>query len=321
MSDPSLSVILIIGDQRFRDAVALGCLLAQQNIDEIEILLLDWGAAGTPPLAGSEHPAVRTLVCERTMCLHEMKALGVREARAPIVAFLEEHVQVVPGWAEAVIAAHRGPWAGVGPAITCANPGLGISNLVTILGAFDAFSPDLPAEERYRIYGQNSAYKRRVLLDAPYPLELLLLNPLAMQRVLVEREGQRLYFQPAIQICHLNEGDTWAMMQGYFFWSRCYGFACQALLHRAWGKSLLAAGRTSLTPAIRAIRRGLSFPRSPAAKTVPGLKALFVLLLVEYSGALGQMLGLLIGLGNSGPAYTEYELNQFRPLPDGFGDV
>jgi len=48
---------------------------------------------------------------------------------------------------------------------------------------------------------------------------------------------------------------------------------------------------------------------------------LILLLLIEYGGALGQVLGLLIGPGNAGLAYTEYEVNQDRPLPDGFGDA
>jgi hypothetical protein len=42
-------------------------------------------------------------------------------ARAPIVALAEDHAFPAPGWAEALIAAHRDPWAAIGAVIRHPN--------------------------------------------------------------------------------------------------------------------------------------------------------------------------------------------------------
>ncbi|KAB2835464.1 MAG: glycosyltransferase family 2 protein, partial [Candidatus Dadabacteria bacterium] len=48
---------------------------------------------------------------------------AVNESSAPIVAFGENHAFPVPEWAEALIEAHKGPWAAVGSVIRNANTG------------------------------------------------------------------------------------------------------------------------------------------------------------------------------------------------------
>ena len=50
------------------------------------------------------------------------RAAGIRQASAPVIAFVEDHSYPGPGWAEALIAAHRQPWAAVGPVVCNANP-------------------------------------------------------------------------------------------------------------------------------------------------------------------------------------------------------
>src|SRR5258706_1299428 len=60
--EPMTSVILIVGDQRARAALALRSLLAQSGIEEAEIILFDYGSRpDMPPLPGSEHPQVRVI--------------------------------------------------------------------------------------------------------------------------------------------------------------------------------------------------------------------------------------------------------------------
>src|SRR5438132_812096 len=45
------------------------------------------------------------------------KAVGIRKATAPVVVFGEDHNYPERSWAEALIDAHRQPWAGVGPGL------------------------------------------------------------------------------------------------------------------------------------------------------------------------------------------------------------
>src|SRR3989304_2271303 len=50
-----------------------------------------------------------------------------RAAAPPPVPLAESHCSPDPAWAEALLDAHRGPWAAVGPALYNANPGTSVS--------------------------------------------------------------------------------------------------------------------------------------------------------------------------------------------------
>ena len=165
MSDgPAVSVIVMVDGQRERGARCLQSILSQSIIDEMEVLLLDFAPPDTPPMRGSEHPSVRVVRMGDTIEFGGARALGVQMARAPIVAFLEEHVIARPGWAEALVRAHRGGWAGVGPEVHNPMPGYGISDAIFVVG-YGTWAPPLAPGETELIPSQNSSFRRDVLLS------------------------------------------------------------------------------------------------------------------------------------------------------------
>jgi hypothetical protein len=91
-------------------------------------------------------------------------AAGVRQASALIVAFLEDHSYPDPGWAEALIRAHRQPWAAVGPEIRNANPESLISRADLFLNSSRWMEP-AEAGVVGDLQGRNAAYKRALLLE------------------------------------------------------------------------------------------------------------------------------------------------------------
>ena len=52
----------------------------------------------------------------------QARTKGVRAARAPVVAFVEDHCFPLPGWAEALLERHQEDWSGVGPVVLNGNP-------------------------------------------------------------------------------------------------------------------------------------------------------------------------------------------------------
>src|SRR5262249_49422268 len=110
---PRMSVIVMVDRRRARGARALRSLLAPSDAGALEILLLDFGWREYPPLPGSDHPGVSVLRLDRGITLGAARASGVLEARAPIVAFLEEHATALPGWTDALLSAHAAPVAAV----------------------------------------------------------------------------------------------------------------------------------------------------------------------------------------------------------------
>ena len=94
----------------------------------------------------------------------EARARGVRAARAPIVAFTEDHSFPQPGWAAALVAAFTGGVSVVGPMVENANPGSAVSWANFLLEYGEWMPPGRPHGHAH-LPGHNSAYRRAVLLE------------------------------------------------------------------------------------------------------------------------------------------------------------
>ena len=175
-------MILVVGSQRPRAARALRSLLDQSAIDRMEIFLFDSGPEGCAPLADSSHPRVVFNRLGPAALLAAARVRGIRAAKAPVVCFMEEHCEMQPGWAEAVISAHRQPWAAVGTDFINANPDAGNSNRAFRMNYGVYVRPVTPRGPVSLIAGQNSAFKRDVLLRYEPQLELMLSADLVLQR-------------------------------------------------------------------------------------------------------------------------------------------
>ena len=153
----------MVDGQRERGARCLQSILSQSIIDEMEVLVFDFAPPEVPPLRGSEHPSVRVVRVDRALTFGGARAFSVRMARAPIVAFLEEHVVVSPGWAEALLKAHRAGWTGVGPEMHNLVPGRVISDAMFLAGYAQWTPPLAPGEERPYSFAKFVLQTRRAL--------------------------------------------------------------------------------------------------------------------------------------------------------------
>ncbi|HJX28859.1 MAG TPA: hypothetical protein VJ885_13185, partial [Thermoanaerobaculia bacterium] len=218
---PDLSVILVVGERRDRAVHALSSILDQKVVDRMEVVLLDCAPGDPPPLPGSDRPVVRAVRIPPETLFSAAKARGVRLATAPVVAFVEEHCRVFPGWAEALIEAHRGPWAGVGAEVHIGNPEVPISHLVAVIN-YHPWLPPARRAEHDMLPGHNSSFKRDLLLAYGEELEDLLRAEIVLHGRL-RLDGHRLLLEPAARFAHLNESTLWSVAEGRFLWNRCYG--------------------------------------------------------------------------------------------------
>ncbi len=213
LSELTVSVVLIVGNQRKRAAQALASVLTQNCIEQAEVILIDAANDGSPPLPGSDHPQVRLIRQPQRASYGEMRGEGVRLARGKYVAFLEEHCVALPGWLDAIIHAFNTGWAGVGGEVHTANPGLGISDVVGLMNYSTASRPPARRSESAALPGHNSAYQRDVLLTFDVELALLLQSEVVLQWKLRQR-GYRIGVEPAMKFAHLNEtiSELWAFL-------------------------------------------------------------------------------------------------------------
>ena len=131
---PSVSVVIVPGNQRERAARSLASVLDQDGIERAEVVLLDAANDGSPPLPRSDEAPVRVFARPERGTYGELRAEGARLARAPIVAFLEEHAIGLPGWLAAIEESlASGEYSGAGGEVHPLNPGVGISDAVALM--------------------------------------------------------------------------------------------------------------------------------------------------------------------------------------------
>lgn len=316
---PGISVVIVVGDRRQRAGQALQSVLAQDAIQNAEVLIVDAGASGARPLAGQDHPRVTVLGGQGARSYGGLKAIGVRAARAEIVAFLEDHSLALSGWLSGLGRAFESPWTGVGGACYPSNPGAGWSLAVGSM-TYGRWWPPQQQGETDMIPGNNSAYRRRALLDQGQALDDLLTCDTLLQWRLRD-QGQRLYLAP-IAFGHRNETSLRSAWNSVYSYHRCFAHLRARAFDWKIGRKL-AYGLLSLaTPWLRWLRlvkAGLrNGSRLHQLRGVDWLRVLFL----QHAAAAGQALGLLFGLGSAERRLIDVELNAPRPglepaaLPD-----
>ncbi|MFY8269220.1 MAG: glycosyltransferase family 2 protein, partial [Terrimicrobiaceae bacterium] len=97
---------------------------------------------------------------------------GALLARAALVVFCEEHCFPDPGWAAALVQAHEGPWAAVGPLMRNHNPARAVSRALMDV-EHGCFCDPSQAGVRDYLPGHNSCYKKQALLEFSHRLDAL----------------------------------------------------------------------------------------------------------------------------------------------------
>jgi GT2 family glycosyltransferase len=239
----------------------------------------------------------------------QANAAGVRQASAPVVAFVEEHSYPDPGWAEALIEAHRQPWAAVGPVVRNANPGSAVS-WADFLIAYGPWMDPSHAGVVDFLPGHNSSYKRAILLDYGPELEAMLESESVLHWDL-QAKGYQLYLEPAAKISHLNFGLLSSWIPAQFYNGRLFA----ATRARSWSplQRLFYTGGAPLIPVVRFQRILQQLRRSGQRRNLP-LGVLPTLILGLVVSAVGEMMGYALGAGDAKQKLSNFEFHRIRHL-------
>lgn len=289
----------------------IGCLRAQSARDRMEVVIVapDSRRAGIPDAEMSVFSAWQLVETGRIMSVSEANAAGIRAARAPVVALCEDHAFPDTGWAEALLEAHRGAWAAVGPVIRNANPDTLVS-WADLLVAYAPWLDPAPAGPREHLPGHNSSYKREILLE--YGAELVTM--MASESVLhwdLRRRGHKLYLEPGAKTAHTNFSLLTSWLRSKFYSGRVFA----ASRSRAWPLSqrLAYAAASPLIPLVRVLKiiRDARNARQPAALLLRVLPVMSAGLAVS---AAGELAGYGFGPGNAVRQLSDFEFHRTRHL-------
>ncbi len=303
---PSLSVVLITGHLRKLSTQVLLALLEQDIIDRMEILIIDCVSPGIPPLPGSDHHSVRVINQPENINFEAAMMLGIRQARAPIVALLEEHCITLPGWAKALVEAHKEPWGAVCGEVINGNPGLGLSNAEFLTTRNIHWQSPAERSQLSMIDGHNAAYKRNILLSYGDQLELML-RAEAILLFKMQENGYKLLLEPAAKYIHVNEASFRTLPTTLFYWHRVFGHTRALIFHWSTAQRLMRLVLLPLLPWWHSASTLSYILKKRRNQLWIFTQNLPLVLFLHYCGSVGQAVGILFGEGKAAHQFSERE--------------
>lgn len=289
---PAISVIIPASGPYGTIRKTIKHLHAQTVKDQLEIIVVTPGAASfkvdEADITGFHQ--FRVLEAGHVRSNGAAYAKGIRDATAPVVALGEDHAYPAVGWAEALIRAHRQPWAAVCPVVCNANdPRSAIAWADAIIGFGEWLIPE--AGRIARVPANNSSYKRAVLLAYGPELDAMM-EELTLFQQEFQRRGWQAYLEPAAKLAHLNFERLSSFIKMRLLSGRCVG----AVRSRGWSvpRRLLYACGAFLIPVIVYLRIARSFRVLHREGRLPwGVMPIIVCGLVIL--AVGESVGYLCG--------------------------
>ncbi len=303
---PELSTILLTADSYAQIRKTVRALAKQTVRDKVELIIVcpSEDRLGLVLEEVKEFHSVRILSVGEMKATSDFRAAAVRVATAPIVGLSEDHAYPEPGWAEAMIEAHKGPWAGVGPAFLNANPGL-VSWVALVLGYGRWVEPVQggPAED---IPGHNSCWKRALLMEYGPRLEEML-PALTLMHFDLRARGHQLYLEPAAKVPHLQVSSLWPCMAEHFHGARM--FPAGRALHWPWYRRLFYVCGMPLILA-RHFRGWAGHLLRIDPKGGLLARAWPILLVIGTAWGLGEVAGYAFGIGKAEEGMLAFETDR-----------
>lgn len=311
-SPPALSALLITAGTGARLCKTINHLGAQTVCNQIELVLIcpQQAQLGLTSAELAPFHAVRYVELGTNFTTAYAYAAGVHAASAPIVVSCEDHSYPQPGWAEALLAAHRDGWRVVGPMVRNDNP----ETLVSWADMFICFGEwvePAPSGGRDHVPQHNSSYRRDLLLGFGAQLPVIF----AVERLLqdaLRAKGHRIYLEPEAITAHTNFSSLRVWMTKQYFAGRNFG----ARRSQGWKRLrrwLYVAGGplipiVQLRRALREVRQPGRFPAT--AGSVARLTPVLLCGLTAHTA--GEMAGYAFGLGTAEQELSRFELDQTK---------
>jgi hypothetical protein len=306
---PVLTVVMIAGNRRERAQRMLRSVLEQDIGDQIMIMVYDRSDQPARDLPELNRPNIVYEVVDKSWTLGPLQKRATLAATTDIIAFIEEHVVVPPGWARESLRLHAEGYAGVTGIFTAGNPHYHWARILFSITYGNYMLPS-QAGETTEIPGDNSSFIRSKVLKYEGELDLLLSTDILLIRRLVA-DGEKLYRVADLNLKHWNENtfsDGWIAL---FYWNQMY--ICNLFTVERW--SLLHRGlrllSTPLAPFVRALK-SYRYAKRNGSDMKQFFADLPVSFLFHAGSAAGMAAGLLLGYQNSKEKFADCETSAQR---------
>jgi glycosyltransferase involved in cell wall biosynthesis len=287
---PPLSVVVasVNGLPYVRECLeALG-----RQAPDVEVVVADWTDEATRRTIAERFPTVKLLSFSEPKTIPELRAAGIFAAEAPFVALIEDHCNVLPGWADRLVAAHREGHAVVGGAIRNAADHR-VRDWAAFFCEYSPYMPPVPAGSVADLPGMNVSYDREALHAIDDLLHQGRWEGWLHGRL--RERGFELWSDPEAVLDHAKDFGVREFLSQQYHYSRA--FAGMRNPELGWKRALYALGSPLLVPLkysriLQNVRR-----RSGYGKELAYATPLILLYSIVWAG--GEALGYVFGGGRS----------------------
>lgn len=290
MTAPELSVVVASVNGLPYLAECLAAL--ERDAPDAEVVVADWTDESTRRLVRERWPQVELLSFDQPMTVPELRAAGIFAARAPYVAVIEDHCNVLPGWADGIVEAHRVGHDVVGGSIRNARTRR-LRDWAAFFCEYSAFMEPAPGGTVVGLPGMNVSYDRAALAAIEDLLRAGHWESWLHPRLLAR--GFELWCSPEVVLDHAKDFGIFEFVSQRYHYSRSYAGMRNAELGRK--RMLYALGSPLLVPlAYSRIARNV---RSRPAYRSAFRRATPLILLYTLVWAFGEAVGYVFGGGRS----------------------
>jgi len=289
---PVLSVVLASVNGWSMLGPTLRSLDAQPERARMEIIVVEAVGGATRAKLLAHRPAVAIVPVDRKQTIPVLRHLGVARAKGDLVAILEDHGEVAPDWATALIEAHRGPWGAVGG--TVENGRDGLVNWAAFFCEYAAYMGPVAEGESTDLPGNNIAYKRPHLMRHAHELEQGRWESWINDKI--RADGVPIASTNKAAVRHIKPFRLAHFLAQRFHFARSY--AGMRRVDQSVPRRLIYGFGSIALPALLTLR--VAKTALTKRRHLGKFAACLPLIALIYTvGAAGEMIGYLIGPGDS----------------------
>ena len=290
---PLLSVVVpsVNGTSDMLDC--LSALAAEAARVPLEVLVVDRVGPALRAEVARQHPWVRIIEAARGTPIPDLRAMAFSTAVAPVVAVIEDHVHVPPGWATQMLTAQQRGETVVGGAVENAATER-LVDWAAFLCEYSHLLPPLPEGPVPTITGNNTTYRRELLerfreatSSGRWEDHL---------HAVLREHGVQLFCRPEIVVGHKRHYTVREYASQRYLYARSY--AAARLAGRKWPVRFVYGAASALLPPLLFSRiAGRVWSRPPYRPVL--LRSAPLLMLFVTAWAAGEVAGAWLGPGDA----------------------
>ncbi len=213
-SDTTVTVIVPCYNSERTIRLCLTAILNQRTTIAFDVIVVDSSNDQTSQIVEQEFPSVKLIRLENRTFAGAARNVGVKATNAALCVMIDSDCIAAPDVIERMVARHAdGDYAAVGGSVINGTPG-SLSGWIGYLMEFKELMPSTPERLVRTVPTGNAAYKRKVFKHYGYFDDDLWLTEDLLFNWKLYSAGERLLFDPAIQVTHLNR-TGWRNVLGY----------------------------------------------------------------------------------------------------------